>query len=339
MQETHTFRRDTMSQIIKCNPWSTRLHPNPTIIKKMKTYLELEGKLGPKLQPQTDQSRPTQPDTNPHIRKETKAIEKRKKLIPTKKYKVKVVARPKSKTNNVTIHPPAATPNAPTNLESQKPSQGGTSENNPQPLKNIPTHTGTPWPKAVKISGNLFNLMKDWLIPPTITTSKPPLKIDLQTQEQASPSATAEPKAEKCGWGPNCPICKNMEEDWDGEHQKQLQQNVSSTQPQQPLIEGLQCPQTQNYWKPQNFQHFQSQTFDVPDRYSTQLKLHKECKEKMDRLNDKYGLDASLTMNLILNQMKVKNTDMNTNTKCSSKLSKSIDIDIKKFKVQNMQNI
>ena len=55
----------------------------------MKTYLELEGKLGPKLQLQTDQSRPAQPDTNPNIRKETKAIEKRKKLIPTKKYKVK----------------------------------------------------------------------------------------------------------------------------------------------------------------------------------------------------------------------------------------------------------
>ena len=50
----------------------------------MKTYLELEGKLGPKLQPQLDQSRPTQPVTNPHIRKGTKATEKRKKLIPTR---------------------------------------------------------------------------------------------------------------------------------------------------------------------------------------------------------------------------------------------------------------
>ena len=56
----------------------------------MKTYLELEGKLGPKFQPQSDQSRSTQPDTNPHVRKETKATEKRKRLIPTKKYKVKV---------------------------------------------------------------------------------------------------------------------------------------------------------------------------------------------------------------------------------------------------------
>ena len=66
MQGTHMFRRDRMCQVIKCNPWSTRLYPNPTIVKKMKTYLELEGKLGPKPQPQSNQSRPAQPDTNPH---------------------------------------------------------------------------------------------------------------------------------------------------------------------------------------------------------------------------------------------------------------------------------
>ena len=51
MQGTYTFRRDKTCQVIKCNPWSTRLCPHPTIIKKMKTYLELEGKLEPKPQP------------------------------------------------------------------------------------------------------------------------------------------------------------------------------------------------------------------------------------------------------------------------------------------------
>ena len=103
------------------------------------------------------------------------------------------------------------------------------------------------------MSGNLFKFRKDWLIistPTTITTSKPPLKIEPQTQEQVTPSVTAAPKAEKCGWGPNCPICKNMEEDWDGDHQKQFQQNALSTQPQQPQIQGLQCLQTQNDQRP-----------------------------------------------------------------------------------------
>ena len=96
MQGTHMFRRDITCQIIKCNPWSTSLYPNLTMIKKMKTYLELEGKLGPKLQPQSDQSRPAKPIANPYMRKETKATEKRKKLTPIKKYKIKVMEKPES---------------------------------------------------------------------------------------------------------------------------------------------------------------------------------------------------------------------------------------------------
>ena len=38
MQGIHTFRRDRTSQVIKCNPWSTRLCPYPSLIQKMKTY-------------------------------------------------------------------------------------------------------------------------------------------------------------------------------------------------------------------------------------------------------------------------------------------------------------
>ena len=41
-QGMHIFRRDRMTQLIKCIPWSTRLCPHPTIIKKMKTFLEVE---------------------------------------------------------------------------------------------------------------------------------------------------------------------------------------------------------------------------------------------------------------------------------------------------------
>ena len=52
MQGIHTFRRDRTSQVIKCNPWSTRLCPYPFLIQKMKTYLELEGRYGPKSRPQ-----------------------------------------------------------------------------------------------------------------------------------------------------------------------------------------------------------------------------------------------------------------------------------------------
>ena len=81
----------------------------------MKTYLELEGKLGPKLQPQSNQFRTGKPNTNPCVRKDSKALEKRKRLISTRKYKVKVVARPDS--SIVTAQPPLTNPKAPINSE------------------------------------------------------------------------------------------------------------------------------------------------------------------------------------------------------------------------------
>ena len=129
MQGTYAFSRDRTCQIIKCNLWSTRLCPHPTIIKKMKTYLKLEEKLGPKPQPQSNQLRPAQSDTNPHVRKASKATEKRKRLIPIRKYKVKVVARPNS--SNTAIQPPLANPKASENPEGQIPSTEGTPGNNP----------------------------------------------------------------------------------------------------------------------------------------------------------------------------------------------------------------
>ena len=103
---------------------------------------------------------------------------------------MKVVAKPNS--SNATAQPPLTAPNAPTNIEGKKPSWEGISENNPPPLNNIPVCTGTPWPKAGKTSGNLFELRKDWPIPPTnntatVTISKPSIKIEPQAQEHQPP--------------------------------------------------------------------------------------------------------------------------------------------------------
>ena len=87
MLGTHIFRRDRITQLIKCIPWSMRLHPHPTIIKKMKTFLEVENKMGPIPVPASvNQFRPPLPETNPNVRKnDTK--EKRKRATPRKKFR------------------------------------------------------------------------------------------------------------------------------------------------------------------------------------------------------------------------------------------------------------
>ena len=134
--------------------------------------------------------------------------EKRKRLIPTKKYKVKVEARPDP--GNMTVKLPQE--NDPVNLESQQPP---TSENNPPPLEDVPVCVGTPWPEAGKMFGNLFKIRRDWPIHPTTNTATitatnpktPMIKVEPQDPGQSNPNSTVT-KPEQCRWEPNCPICR-----------------------------------------------------------------------------------------------------------------------------------
>ena len=98
MRGIHMFRRDRTTQVISCNPWGTRLHPYPSLIRRMKTYLELEGKLGPKPKPQPQlqpyTSTPSH-DRNSSTRKTLvpKKMEKKSRVrSPVKgRYKVRVI--------------------------------------------------------------------------------------------------------------------------------------------------------------------------------------------------------------------------------------------------------
>ena len=83
MQGTHIFRRDRMAQLIKCTPWIMRLHLHPTIMKKMRSYLEVENKMGLIIPAPANQFRPSLLETNPNIRKNNMA-EKRKRATPKK---------------------------------------------------------------------------------------------------------------------------------------------------------------------------------------------------------------------------------------------------------------
>ena len=132
---------------------------------------------------------------------------------------------PTLKADDTTMKMPMIIPITMMNMAKGKsqeiPPQGGSSAgNNLMSLEDIPTRSGTPWPGAGLFSENLFESRKDWPIPPG-PTSTPTIKVEAQPQETPIPHATEAPKQikEKCGWGPNCPFCKNIEEDLGGNMQ------------------------------------------------------------------------------------------------------------------------
>ena len=254
--------------------------PHPTIIKKMRTFLEIEGKMGLIPQPTSSQYRPPQPDTNPNVRKD-KAMGKRKRAAPTKKFRLNTASRP----SDTATCPSTTISKAPNNAKPQ----AYASENRPPPLEDAPVHKSTPWPSAGKMSGNLFKERKDCLLPPnylnndnkditSVTSPKPPIKEEPKIGEQSIISL----RTEKCGWGPNCPFCKNQdkEEDWDGNHQKQPPQQKI----QMPQARHSQTLIYQNSQKPNKKTQI--------DQYLSQTTIHKQWEAEMEKLNAKYNLNC-----------------------------------------------
>ena len=201
----------------------------------------------------------------------------RREEEPTKRFRANISA----KSNE------AATPTSVSKNSAER-----SPDNRPPPLEETAICKSTPWPKTGKMLGNLFEERKDWLLPPnnnakgtaSVTSPKPPIKEAPKTKEQPSTS----PKTEKCGWGPNCPFCKNQEEEenWNGDHHRQLQQ-----QPQQKVqMAQAKHPQTLNYEKPQSPQKFTQKTSD--GMYPSQAEIHKQWVTEMERLKAKYNLDC-----------------------------------------------
>ena len=104
----------------------------------------------------------------------------------------------------------------------------------PQSLENAPVHKSTPWPGMGRMSDNLFE-DRNWLLPPSyldnenkyenknmtsITSPRPPIKEEEPKVNEQS--------AEKCGWEPDCPFCKNQEKE---KEENKTQQQKTPPQP------------------------------------------------------------------------------------------------------------
>ena len=146
------------------------------------------------------QFKPPLPETNPNVRKND-TTEKRKRATAKKKFRP---ATPKI----TTICPPLL--GAP-----PKPKSSASS---------VPVREDTPWPIAGKMLGNLFEdrnclLLKNYLVTENkedtdVASARPPLKEEPKAEEQAT-----SPKAEKCGWGPDCPFCKSQKKEEESKQQ------------------------------------------------------------------------------------------------------------------------
>ena len=100
----------------------------------MKTFLEVEGKMGPF---PCSQFRPPLPDTNPNIRK-VNAVEKRKRAVPKR------------------FRPTAPKPTATCPLIPEAPPKPQTDVPDSRPPPSVLVDESTPWPSTGKMSGNLF---------------------------------------------------------------------------------------------------------------------------------------------------------------------------------------
>ena len=148
MQGMHIFRRDRMTQLVRCMPWTSNLCPHPNMVKKMRAFLEVENKMGPIIPALANQYRLSLPEMNPNVKKGN-ATEKRRTVTPKRKFRLVV---PKA---TVTHSPLQKTP--------PKPASNAAAASMPMMVSQ-----DTPWPGAGKMSGNLFQdrnwlLLKDYL--------------------------------------------------------------------------------------------------------------------------------------------------------------------------------
>ena len=75
-----------------------------------------------------------------------------------------------------------------------------------------------------------------------MASARPPLKEEPKAEEQAT-----SPKAEKCGWGPDCHFCKSQKKEEESKQQQKLSPNVPRPQAKRP--DTLSLSETKQQWE------------------------------------------------------------------------------------------
>ena len=75
-----------MTQLVRYMPWAPNLCPHLNMVKKMRTFLEVENKVGPIIPALASQYRPPLPEMNPNVRKGN-VTEKRRTVTSKRRFR------------------------------------------------------------------------------------------------------------------------------------------------------------------------------------------------------------------------------------------------------------
>ena len=249
-----------MTQLIRCVPWTANpcLHPN--IVKKMKTFLEVENKMGPIIPAPASQFRPPLPETNPNVRK-SDASEKRKRVTPKKRF------RPATPRATATLPP----------LPQIPPKSTSDTATTSAPVM---VREDTPWLSVGKMSGNLFEdryclLPKGYL---AMEGEKGGVANPYPKEEGKKREQDPNQKEEKCGWGPDCPFCKAQKEEADLPHQ----QGQMEGQQQKPLPK-LQAKRPDTLSMTKTKQQWEQEMERLNDKYNLDCFSNSELDSESDK--------------------------------------------------------
>ena len=115
MKNIHTFRKDHTTQVISCKPWTSRLHPYPSLVRKVQTYLELKDQNADHTNLSSNLSvRPPtfSPQKAPVFRKPIDKKKKRSKQPNRRQFKVRVIKKPLPPPSTSIIAKPTTTATA-----------------------------------------------------------------------------------------------------------------------------------------------------------------------------------------------------------------------------------
>ena len=227
----HIFRRDRKTQLVRCMPWTPNLCPYPNMVKKVRTFLEVENEMGPIIPALANQYRLPLPETNPNVRKGN-ATEKRRTVTPKRKF------RPVAPKATVTHSPLPKTP--------PKSASNAATASMPTMVRQ-----DTPWPSAGNMSGNLCQ-DRNWLLPKDYLATE-------KREEMAKPypkedkMEEQDPKEEKHGWGPGCLLCQAQRKEANPPHHEEPMENQQQQKPLPKLqairLDTLSMTKTKQQWE------------------------------------------------------------------------------------------